>query len=67
MYYNTSTKSTPFAFKKEEVHMKKSECKNTNIEKFINFAEKEDEELLPLFIALLEMCFQSEKHSLQKL
>lgn len=39
----------------------------TNLEKLTEFAEVEAPELIPLFITLLEMCFQSEEHSFQKL
>lgn len=39
-----------------------------NLEKLVSFAEGLDEDgtLIPTFLALLEMCFQGEKHGLKK-
>lgn len=36
----------------------------TNIEKLVAFAEEEGAELIPAFIALLEVCLHCEEHSL---
>lgn len=43
-------------------------CKReeSNLEKLSRFIEDEDPDLFPAFIAVLEMCFHSEKHCLQK-
>ncbi len=37
-----------------------------NLEKLVAFAEDQDEDgtLIPAFLAILEMCFQSQEHSL---
>ena len=39
----------------------------TNIEKLVDFMEEEGSELIPAFLALLEVCFDGNKHCLQKL
>ena len=41
----------------------------TNIENLVDYAEEldQDETLIPAFLALLEMSFQGEKHTLQEL
>lgn len=36
----------------------------TNIEKLVAFAEEEGAELIPAFLALLEVCLHCEEHSL---
>lgn len=36
----------------------------TNIENLAFFVEEEEPELIPAFLALLEMCFHSEEHGL---
>ena len=36
----------------------------TNIEKLVDFAEEEGAELIPAFLALLEVCFHCEEHRL---
>ena len=38
----------------------------TNVEKLAAFVEEEEASLLPAFLALLEMCFHSQEHSLEK-
>jgi hypothetical protein len=43
-----------------------SNNQESNIEKLASFVNQEDPDLIPVFTALLEMCFNSEKHSLQK-
>lgn len=37
-----------------------------NLEKLVAFAEEQDDDgtLIPVFLAILEMCFQSQEHSL---
>lgn len=44
----------------------KSNHQESNIEKLASFANQEDPDLIPVFTSLLEMCFNSEKHSFQK-
>lgn len=39
----------------------------TNIEKLVDFMESEGPELVPAFLTLLEVCFDSNKHCFQKL
>ena len=41
--------------------------KQTNIEKLATFMEKEGPDLIPAFLALIEVCFHSEKHSTEEL
>lgn len=36
----------------------------TNIEKLVAFAEEEGAELIPAFLALMEVCFHCEEHRL---
>lgn len=48
--------------------MKRMKCKNsTNIEQLYDFIEKEDPDLLPAFLTLIEVCFHSEEHGFKEL
>lgn len=44
----------------------RKETGRTNLQKLVAFAEELDEDgtLIPAFLALLEVCFQGQKHSL---
>ena len=39
------------------------EPKTTNLERLVKFVEDEGPELIPIFLSVLEMCFQSKEHS----
>ena len=46
----------------ERLSIQKQE--KSNIEKLVDFAEHEDPTLIPVFLAVVEMCFDGKIHSL---
>lgn len=45
---------------------KKGYSDQTNLENLVDFIEDEGENLVPVFLTLLEMCFHSEEHCFDK-